>query len=76
MASGRHCQDAGKGEGVRGRCLPLTPCYFFRIYPCISAFDEVHGPGYPAGVRTDIWHPALTKRKGLFSSFVRKFVSF
>jgi len=31
----------------------------------------VHGPDYPAGVRTDIWHPALAeahlKEKGLFS---------
>jgi len=30
----------------------------------------VHGPDYPAGVRTDIWHPALTeahlKETGLF----------
>jgi len=33
---------------------------------------EVHGPAYPAGVWTDIWHPALTeshlKGKGVFSS--------
>ena len=31
----------------------------------------MHGPDYPAGVRTDIWHPALAeahlKEKGLFS---------
>jgi len=28
---------------------------------------EVHGPGYPAGVRTDIWHPDLTEKgKGPF----------
>jgi len=32
---------------------------------------EVHSPGYPAEVRADIWHPALTEAhlqgKGLFS---------
>jgi len=42
---------------------------------------EVHGPGYPAGVRTDIWHPTLTeahwhlKGNGLFFPQQKKFPS-
>ena len=24
---------------------------------------SVHGPGYPAPLRTDIWHPALTEAR-------------
>jgi len=35
-----------------------------------TRMGEVHSPGYPARVRTDLWHPALTeahlKGKGLF----------
>jgi len=27
---------------------------------------DVHGPGYPAPLQTNIWHPALTKGKRLF----------
>jgi len=35
---------------------------------------EVHGPGYPAGVRTYIWHPTLTEAhlKGKGHFFLRK----
>ena len=37
-----------------------------------SAYGYVHGPSYPAPLRTDIWHPALTEvdlmGKGVFFS--------
>jgi len=43
----------------------------------VADAGEVHGPGYPAPLQTDIWHPALTEKapQGKGSFFSKKRIS-
>jgi len=45
MVGGRQGHGAGNGDGMRGCRLPTPPCFFLRIYLCISAFGLDKGGG-------------------------------